>query len=401
MKLSPLRGSIHPISNKSFGLQPPVRLLFFLCILALCVGCTSYAPTPTPTIAFRNTDGNAGSPVISATMPSHIAATLRNKSDDIDPAQAGQYFRLTRLDNGAEGPPIFGSYHLNGDTLTFQPEFRLGTGAKYRATVTIPGKPPTSLDYDVAAPTAAAEPPAVEKIFPSADVLPANLLKFYIHFTRPMRQTDAIFDHLHILDERGEPVYDPWRRFPQWSDDGKRLTLWIHPGRVKRGVNLREEFGPVLAPGKKYTLHIDETLQDLMGQPLGKPFMKAFTAIEEVHERIVLDKWKLDTPSAGSRDPLVVTFPQPLDQALLYRMLTISDSAGGRRVEGTVEVSGSETVWRFQPATSWQAEQDYTLRVDPLMEDLAGNTPVRVFDTELQAKEKPQGSNGVVRFELR
>jgi len=38
------------------------------------------------------------------------------------------------------------------------------------------------------------------------------------------------------------------------SGDAKRLSLWIHPGRIKNGVNLREELGPVLEPNRKYTL---------------------------------------------------------------------------------------------------------------------------------------------------
>jgi len=87
-----------------------------------------------------------------------------------------------------------------------------------------------------------------------------------------------------------------------------------------------------------------------------------------------------------------VTFPEPLDNALLYRMLSIRDSTG-QQVEGAVEVSGAEAVWKFQPATTWEAGRDYTLRVDPLMEDLAGNTPVRVFDSEMQADTRAAPDN--------
>jgi hypothetical protein len=49
----------------------------------------------------------------------------------------------------------------------------------------------------------------------------------------------------------GKDIPDPWRRTELWNEDATRLTLWIHPGRVKEGVNLREEFGAVLDPERK------------------------------------------------------------------------------------------------------------------------------------------------------
>ena len=87
--------------------------------------------------------------------------------------------------------------------------------------------------------------PSVLMIYPSTDVLPANLLKFYLQFSRPMRETDAIFDHIRIIDDQGNVIEDPWRRAPLWSNDGTRLTLLIHPGRIKTGVNLNLDLGPL------------------------------------------------------------------------------------------------------------------------------------------------------------
>ena len=54
---------------------------------------------------------------------------------------------------------------------------------------------------------------------------------------------------------------------------------------------------------------------------------------------------------------------------------------------GTISVGEKEMSWRFEPRQAWQA-MEYMVRVDELLEDLAGNTPVRVFDTDL---EKPKG----------
>ncbi|MFN7131543.1 MAG: hypothetical protein ACK4N5_05630, partial [Myxococcales bacterium] len=57
------------------------------------------------------------------------------------------------------------------------------------------------------------------------DVLPENLLKFYLHFSKPMRPTDAIFEQIELRTEDGKPVAAPWRRTELWSEDGKRLLL--------------------------------------------------------------------------------------------------------------------------------------------------------------------------------
>lgn len=299
-------------------------------------------------------------------------------------AAADVRVRLVRLDEktGQPGPAVFGSVATaNGQTF-FQPEFRLTAGGQYRATLTLPGRPPVSIDY--AAPLTPDDKPAtVERVYPTADKLPANLLKFYVYFSRPMRQTDRIFDRMQILDEKGQPVHDPWRRFQQWSEDGKRLTLWIHPGRVKRGVNLREEFGPVLVPGKRFTLRLETTLEDLAGRPMSAAFEKVFTATAEDRTTIDMSAWKLFPVAAGTRDALRLVFPKPLDHALLPRLLSVRDPAGNA-VEGTIAVGDAETTWTFTPARRWES-QAYRVAVDDLMEDLAGNTPVRVFDTDMSA----------------
>jgi hypothetical protein len=89
--------------------------------------------------------------------------------------------------------------------------------------------------------------PSITAIHPGTDRLPANHLKFYLHFSQPMQQ--GVFQrHCALLDQNGKPVVEPFRETELWSADRKRLTLWLHPGRQKTGVNLNDEFGPVLQP---------------------------------------------------------------------------------------------------------------------------------------------------------
>ena len=66
-----------------------------------------------------------------------------------------------------------------------------------------------------------------------------------------------IFWHFRLTDlATGIPVEEPFRETELWSDDGKRLTLWLHPGRQKTGVNLNMDLGPVLEPRRRYALEI-------------------------------------------------------------------------------------------------------------------------------------------------
>lgn len=288
----------------------------------------------------------------------------------LGPAEAEPHLRVCRVDpsTAREGPPLLGDYAREDGRLVFRPRHPLAPGERYVAVAgaarvehRVPPRPPG--------------PPAeVSAIYPTADRLPANLLKFYIHFSQPMRETARIFDALRLRREDGSEVVEPWRRAELWSDDARRLTLWIHPGRVKRGVNLREQEGPALEPGRTYALEIGAEVLDAEGRPLGRTTVKRFTAVEEDRAKPDPKRWTVEAPRPGTRDPLVVRFPEPLDRWLLARGIRPTVAGRGRVGEG-------ETSWSFTPDAPWTAGR-HAWAVDPLLEDLAGNTPARRFEEE-------------------
>ena len=98
-------------------------------------------------------------------------------------------------------------------------------GERYRAVLTIGGKESFS-EYVVPARKAAA-PATVAVVYPSADELPANLLKFYLHFSKPMREGPAIFDHFQLLDDKGEA----WGTSDEKPQGGTLSTLNMTAGR--------------------------------------------------------------------------------------------------------------------------------------------------------------------------
>ncbi len=225
--------------------------------------------------------------------------------------------------------------------------------------------------------------PQVTAVFPTAEELPANHLKFYIHFSQPMKQ-GVFLRHCSLRDrDDGTDVTEPFRETELWSEDRMRLTLWLHPGRQKTGVNLNEDFGPVLREGRRYVLVISGKWPSENGVPLGDDVTKCFRATARATAQLDTAAWKIERPNAGSSGPLRVGFPAPLDHALLLRCLRVL-GPDGSPVAGTISTGPSERTWAFTPARPWRGTA-HTLAVDSILEDLAGNSLARPFERDLIA----------------
>jgi hypothetical protein len=225
-----------------------------------------------------------------------------------------------------------------------------------------------------------ARTPAVTAIFPSGNEVPANHLKFYIHFSQPMRQ-GGFLQHCSLRDELGNEVPEPFRETELWSDDRTRLTLWLHPGRQKTGVNLNVEFGPVLQAGRSYILTVSGKWPSENGVPIGADVRKNFRAIERSTAQLDARTWRITPPPAGSTTPLTIRFPAPLDHALLLRCLRVL-GARDQPIVGSVTVTEQDQLWSFTPTHPW-APEPHTLAADAILEDLAGNSLARPFEVDL------------------
>jgi hypothetical protein len=293
-----------------------------------------------------------------------------------------------RVDGKADVPPLLGNYSMKGQTLTFQPRFPLQRGVTYRAVVHA-DKIPASEGEEYAAvektfllPKPETAPTVVEQVYPSRDVLPENQLRFYVHFSAPMSRGD-VYRNIRLLDASGKPVELPFLELEQelWDDSSRRFTLFIQPGRIKRGLIPREEMGPVLEEGKTYTLEIGRDWLDANGEPLKETYRKKFRVGAANEKQPDPKTWKVQAPAAGKAEALVVTFPGPLDHGMLERVLWVTGE-GGQRVEGTVEVTDEETHWRFTPKEAWRAGA-YDLVADTALEDSSGNSIARPFEVDV------------------
>ncbi|HEY2250815.1 MAG TPA: Ig-like domain-containing protein [Planctomycetaceae bacterium] len=285
--------------------------------------------------------------------------------------------------NDADLPAVAGSYSVEGSSLRFTPRFSLRPGMHYRAVVKAgeagPGKTVTS---DLTIPPAApGKPTEVTQIYPSAGVLPENQLRFYIHFSGPMGRGET-YEHVRLLDARGREMEAPFLEIGEelWDAGGRRLTIYIEPGRIKQGLKPREDLGPVLEAGRSYTLHVDRTWRDAAGQPLLAEFNKKFRTGPSVNGAIDPAEWKIKPPAAGSKGALVIKSPRPLDHALWLRTIVVANSADVE-LPGTVSVGDEERRWEFVPKSPWLAGK-YQLVIDTILEDLAGNRIGQPFEVE-------------------
>ncbi len=286
--------------------------------------------------------------------------------------------------------PMLGEYKVEAGTLIFTPRFPLRSGefiAKLDPS-RLPhngGTAAVERRFRFTPPAPTGPPPAVARVYPTADALPENLLRLYVHFTAPMRRGEA-YDHIRLLDAAGKPVTTPFLTLGEelWDPDGRRLTLLLDPGRVKHDLKPREELGPILEAGKSYTLEIDGRWRGADGRPLAQSFRKSFKAVAAETRPVEPAGWKLHAPPAATREPLVVTFPKPLDHALLGHVLHVQDAAG-RTVAGTVAVADEEKRWQFTPERPWAAGE-YVLEIESILEDVAGNRVGRAFEVD---EERP------------
>ena len=278
-------------------------------------------------------------------------------------------------------PPVLGSYAVLDGLIRFTPMFPFDPGRNYVVTFDPSEyieetRPPVvsvvSLPAPIATPSA-----EVERIYPTTNVLPENQLKVYIYFSAPMRASNSL-PYVKLLDEAGHEVLSAFLPLGDvlgtglWDPLRQRYTVFFDPGRIKQGLVLSDEVGRSVTEGAKYTLVIDDAWPDTNGNPLTEGFQKEFRVGPPDTEAIDLADWDLsDLPGRGTRERLVVSFPEPLDHGLLGRALSVT-ARSGDRIEGKIEISESETRWEFIPNEMW-VRGEYSVLVSSFLEDLAGN----------------------------
>lgn len=301
--------------------------------------------------------------------------------------QPSQWQRLLAIYTETANVAMLGTYRVRGKVLRFEPQFPLEPGLAYRAEfhpAQLPPRvnaPPLTSTFRLP-PRDTTPTTTVTRVYPSGDVVPENLLKFYIHFSAPM-QRGNIYEHIELRDSAGKIVELPFLEIDEelWDTTLTRLTLFIDPGRIKRGVLPLEEIGPSLETGKSYTLVIRKVWKDGNGAPLKEDFQKLFRVVAPDREPPDPKGWKMNAPPVDSHEPFTLTFPEPMDHALTLRLITIVNAAG-QTMTGQATLEDHEQRWRFRPNMAW-SRGTYNLVIQTTVEDLAGNNIGKPFEVDL------------------
>jgi hypothetical protein len=227
---------------------------------------------------------------------------------------------------------------------------------------------------------------AAIRISPQAKVIPANTLRFYIHFPRP---GEAHFDRdqLVLLDENEQVVRESFLVLSQelWSLDGRRLTVLMEPGRIKRGLGPDPDHDPALIVGQTYTLVITA-----LGQTARYTFRVGDPVLEEIKET----SWRLTSPTVGSLEPAVVHFDRVMDAGVCEDEIVVL-SPSGEVVQARVSLAPEGTTAQLIPSHPWRAGE-HRLVASERLEDVCGNRLGEALDHDLRLGGRPRA--GMINF---
>jgi hypothetical protein len=390
--------------------RTPVSPLFKAALfISLAAACAQPPASPSITLSIPDNDPAAAFVEVRGLSASDLASL---KARELTRDEWSSLLRVSVHGDGATAVlPVAGAYEVTRDGIRFKPMFPLDAGRLYDvrfdprrlgrtdagtagstdpvvATVSLPKK-------DVAPST------VVSAVYPSTDTIPENQLRFYIHFSAPMGRKGGL-EYIHLVDERGTEVKDPFLPLDTefWNGDRTRYTVFVDPGRVKRGVLPNEQMGRSLTRGRTYTLRVDPEWRDAQGLPLKEPFRREFHVGPADERPLDTATWTIAAPSARTRDPLVVSFPEPLDHGLLQRAVGVANDAGSP-LTGEVTIDQQERRWRFTPRTEWSAG-GYRLVILPILEDLAGNRIGRAFEVDrFDQVDRAETDRIIVPFSIR
>jgi len=360
-------------------------LLLLSTLFAACTGSDSTVPPQIQLNAQTNTVDVTG-------LPAATVAALSGSSWSDADWQA--LLRVSvKIGGGKDAPPaVAGKYAVVDRALRFTPMFPFDEGRQYDVVLdvgrlpAVPGNTPwraQTLAAVVGRPAVARSPSTVvTHLYPSGDIVPANQLRMYLHFSAPMDWRSG-YDFVMLLDDRGQEVVDAFLPLDAdfWNDDRTRYTVFFDPGRVKRGILPNQQMGRALEAGRRYTLLVKREWRDGHGLPLKEEFRHEFRASPAIERPLSMAAWRVTRPKAGTREPVAVTFPDALDHGLLRRALGIAKAGESGMVSGEAVIESGETRWLFTPRDDWAAG-NYELVAFAFLEDLAGNRVGRAFEVD-------------------
>jgi hypothetical protein len=229
------------------------------------------------------------------------------------------------------------------------------------------------------------------QVFPSANEIPANLLRFHLRFDevpdvfdigtaiRLIDVNEAVVDHVFLDLNEG-----------LWSADGLTLTVMLHPGRIKTGLVASGNLGSAFREYDQYELQLRrEHLPFLQGRSPSSASaanewvcIKRFTAIAAITTAIDAQSLLLSAPNAHSLNPLSITFPRSIDRLAAENYARLSNATDAV-LDVQIEADSAERTIYFVPRHAWPSGP-VKVHFSGDFEDVSGNRLSSAFAKDVQ-----------------
>ncbi|MGH2396147.1 MAG: hypothetical protein ACRDFW_03995 [bacterium] len=162
-------------------------------------------------------------------------------------------------------------------------------------------------------------------VYPWGPSVPENLLRIEVRFSQPLC-TPLDMSQVKLLDARGQEIEEAFLDLTLPSTDGRRVTILMHPGRVKSGVGPNVALGRVLHAGSTVSLVVDHPA-------LAHPLIKVWTVTSFDVQPPQPGRWSFNVPRLQSRDALLVHLDKPISSSA--ETLIAVRGPQGQRVAGS------------------------------------------------------------------
>ncbi len=339
-----------------------VLAIFFVVIIGSCVQQKMEEAPLTITLNY------AKNKPVSVDIPSFSFPTKVVDSDMISLA----------LSSSESEQSILGTVDMFEGFVRFTPVVPFKSALSYE--VRYAGK---TVDYFAASPNMVnMDVPELKRIYPTTDTVPENLLKIHLAFSQKMSVMPSS-DYVHLLNANGDTLKHIFLRLETelWNIEQTLLTLWLEPGRIKKGLLPNLLDGIPIEKGNIYTIAVSGNWKGANGIELKNPVKKTFYVSDRDEEIPSVSKWTVSQPDNGTIQSLIIDFDEALDYTSIVESFHITRD-DGKEVEGTYEIKEGETAIEFTPTNKWGVGT-YEIDISRYVEDLAANNLNRPFDRDL------------------
>ena len=311
-------------------------------------------------------------PVISTALTNNQATELKR----LGAKNGGKFLTLHMVVNGKPMPAAVACrYKLDGLKLSLTPMYKLGYNLSFEAQNKTQGKLIVTSRFKTPPHPLSKKTASVVTAYPMTKTIPHNTLFFNVRFSHTMANDRLAYKYIKVYDEQGTERTTPWRQKSFWLDDGKLLTLMIHPGRVKNGIHYES---PLFDSGKTYTLTISKNIKDINGNPIAKDYSQKYyvTGDDRVSPRVLFNKTIL--PKANTTQPVLLHFSEGIDNATMQGSVFIYNEKGDLLQCSIIE-NGNDNIYKITPTSNWRRGK-YTLVLKSAVYDFAANRINRLFE---------------------